>query len=92
MPGAASPCTQMMWWELESFLNVSVMRHNILKIFLVNISWDIFPRVALVFFFFSFGENPGLILLGYKFSTARIFVFFYVSNAPRATVHSVQAK
>lgn len=37
------------------------------------------------FFFFYLGEDPGLVLLGCKFFSARIFVFFYVPNAPRAT-------
>lgn len=68
----------------EIFLDVSAMSHNILKVFLSNVFWDIFPR-GFFWFFFYFGENPGLVLLGYKFFSTRIFVFLYVPNALRAT-------
>lgn len=63
----------------EIFLDVSLMSHIILKVFPSNIFWDTFPRVL------HLGGNPGLVLSGYKFFSARIFVFLYVPNALRAT-------
>lgn len=44
------------------------------------------------FVFFSLGENPGLILLSYKFFSPGIFVFFHVWNKPRVRVRSAQTK
>lgn len=46
----------------------------------------------MVLFFFSLGENPGLILLSYKFFSPGIFVFFHVWNKPRVRVRSAQTK